>query len=98
MTVTTTAPPVGTTGQGVRLAALYLPALLALTVLPRKKRRDLYLFALVLMMGFAVNGCGGDTAGREGGSPGTPAGTTMLTVRAMSGSQSAQTTLTLSVQ
>ena len=100
MTVMTAAPSVGATGQAARLAGFSLPALLVIAALSQKKRRDLYLFALVLMMGFALNGCGGgsNTGGGAGGSPGTPTGTAPLTVKAVSGSQSAQTTLMLSVQ
>jgi uncharacterized repeat protein (TIGR03803 family) len=101
LTVKTTAPSVGATGQAVRLAGFSLPALLVIAALSQKKRRDLYLFALVLMMGFVLNGCGGggsNTGGGAGGSPGTPTGTATLTVKAVSGSQSAQTNLTLSVQ
>jgi uncharacterized protein YceK len=101
LTVKTTAPSVGATGQAVRLAGFSLPALLVIAALSQKKRRELYLFALVLMTGFVLSGCGGggsNTGGGAGGSPGTPAGTATLTVKAVSGSQSEQTNLTLSEQ
>jgi hypothetical protein len=102
MTVMTTAPSAHTTGQAVRLAGFSLPAILVIAALSQNKRRGLYLFALALMMGFVFNGCGGGVDGSDtgggGASPGTPAGTATLTVTAVSNSQSAQTTLILSVR
>jgi uncharacterized repeat protein (TIGR03803 family) len=101
MTVKTTAPSVGATGQVVKLAGLSLPLILVLTAFFQKKRRYFCVLVLVLTIGFTLNGCGrggSDTSGGGGASPATPTGTATLTVKAVSGTQSAQTTLTLSVQ
>ena len=99
MTVMTTAPSGSATGQAVKVPSFSLPALLVIAALFQKKRRDVYLCTLVLVMGFPLNGCGsGGRNNRGSGSPGTPTGTATVTVTAVSGSQSAQTTMTLFVQ
>jgi uncharacterized repeat protein (TIGR03803 family) len=102
VTVTTTAPSANSAGQSARFAAFSIPGILVVALFTRKRRRGLYLFALVLMMGFTLSGCSGGGSSNTGqtgnANAGTPTGTANVTVTAVSGSQSAQTTLMLSVQ
>ena len=99
MTVTTTAPQESASVHEARFAGFSLPALFLFFASLSKRRRHLHVLPLVVIIGFMLNGCSGGGSSSGGtGTPGTPSGDSTLTVTATAGSQSAQTTFTLSVQ
>jgi hypothetical protein len=79
-------------GGGMPLAGIFL------AVAPRRRRWSMLLGLMVVALLVTVPACGGGSSPTHTQDPGTPAGTYTVTLTAMSGSNTASGTFTLTVQ